>query len=76
MELGFKKRNRLDRTMRSKSFDTQEVREIESRRVERFSHRMDRNNRKGLPDRRKGMQRPGKIENMLEKIQTRARKMP
>ena len=43
--------------MRSKSFDMQEVREIRSRRVERLSHLVDWNNKKCLPDGRKGIQK-------------------
>ena len=65
--------------MRSNSFDMQEVREIgrkeereESREV---SHLVDGNNGRCLPDGRKGMRRPGKIENVKKKIHARARKM-
>ena len=66
MELDSRKKSRRDRMMRSKSFDTQEMSEIrkESKRVERLSHLMDGNNRKCLPDGRKGMRRPGKIEDV------------
>ena len=35
---------------------------------------MDGNNRKCLPDKRKGMQRQEKIENVKEKIHVRLRK--
>ena len=47
----------------------------ESRRVERLSHLMCGNNRRCLPDGRKGMQSPEKIEDVKEKIHARARKM-
>ena len=53
--------------MRSKSFDTQEVREIDRkgrRRVERLSHFMNRNNGRCLPDGKKGLQRPRRINNV------------
>ena len=36
---------------------------------------MNGNNKRCLPDGRKGMQSPGKIENIKEKIHARARKM-
>ena len=39
-----------------------------------FSHLVDGNNRKCLPDGRKGMQSPGKIEN-VKKIHAIARKV-
>ena len=64
--------------MRSKSFDIaggKRDRPEGSRRVERFSHFMDGNNRKCLPDGRKGMRRPGEIEDVKKKIHARARKM-
>ena len=57
-----------NRIMRSKSFDTQEVRgdmPKESRRAERLSHLLDENDKRSLPDRRKKMQRPKKIENCV-----------
>ena len=44
-----------------------------SRRVERLSHLVDRNNRRCLPDGRKGMQSPRKIENVKKKIHARGR---
>ena len=76
MEFDSRKKSRRDRMMHSNSFETQEVREIaRSRRVERLSHLVDGNNRRCLPDGRKGMQSPGKIENVKEKINGRARKM-
>ena len=50
--------------MRLKSFGTQEVRPEGSRGVERFSHLMDGNIGRCLPDERNEMQKPGKIENM------------
>ena len=53
MELDSRNKSRHDRIMRSNSFDTQEVREIG----------------------RKGMQRPGKIENVWQKIHARAREV-
>ena len=55
--------------MRSKSFETQEVRDKSERRkrVERLSHLVDGNNNKCLPDGRKGMLRPGKIKKMQRK---------
>ena len=74
MELDFRKKSRQDRTMRSNSFDTQKVRGI-TRRVERLSHFVDENNRRYLPDGRKGMQSPGEIEDVKKKIHVRARKM-
>ena len=57
MELDSRKKRRRDRMMRSNSFDTQEVRDRPkgTRRVERFSHLMYGNNRRCLPDGRKGM---------------------
>ena len=66
MELDSKKKSRGDRIMRSKSFETQEVREIGRKEagVERLFHFMDGNNRRCLSDGRKGMQSPQKIENM------------
>ena len=78
MELDSRKKSRHDRMMCSNSFDTQEVRERgpeESRRVERYSHLVDGNNGRCLPDGRKGMRRPGEIEDVKKKIHARARKM-
>ena len=77
MELDSRKKRRRDRMMRSKSFDTQEERDRPegSRRVERLSHLMYGNNRRCLPDGRKGMRRPRKIEDVKKKIHARARKM-
>ena len=77
MELDFRKKSRRNGMMRSKSFETQEVRERPegSRRVERLSHLMDLNNGRCLPDGRKGMKRPGEIENVKKKIHARARKV-
>ena len=65
------------RMMRSKSFKTQEVREVGRKEAgeSRDSHFFDGNNEKCLQDGRKGMQKPGKIENMWEKIFARARKV-
>ena len=73
MELHFRK-SRQDRMMCSKSFETQEIRPERSRRVERFSHLVDGNNR-CFPDGRKEMRRPGKIENVKKKIHARAKKV-
>ena len=77
MELDFRKKSRRDRMMRSKSFDTQEVREIGRKKagVERLSHLVDGNNKRCLPDGRKGMQSQGKIEDVKKKINAKARKM-
>ena len=74
MELDSRKKSRRHRMMYSKSYEMQVVRDRPggSRRVERLSHLVDRNNR-CLPDERKGMQRPGKIEDV--KIHARVRKM-
>ena len=78
MKLDSRKKRRRDRMMRSKSFDTQEVREDrpeQSRRVERLSHLVYGNNGRCLPDGRKGMQSPGEIEDVKKKIHARARKV-
>ena len=78
MGLDFRKKSRRDRMMRSKSFETQEVREIgwkETGRVERLSHLVDENNRRCLSDGRKELQSPGEIEDVKKKIHARARKM-
>ena len=77
MELDSRKKSKRDRMRRSKSFDTQVVRDRseESRRVERLSHFVNENNRRCLPDGRKGMRRPGEIENVKNKIHARARKV-
>ena len=67
MKSDSRKKSRRDRMMRSKSFDTQEVRKIvkeESRRVERLSHLVYGNNRRCLPDGRKGIQSLGEIEDV------------
>ena len=81
MELDSRKNRRRDRMMRSKSFKMQEVREIgrkeagQSRGNNRcLSHLMYGNNR-CLPDGRKGMLRPGQIEDVKKKIHARARKV-
>ena len=58
MELDSRKKRRQDSMMRSKSFDTQEVREIgrkEAGESRGFFHLMYGNNRRCLPDGRKGM---------------------
>ena len=64
--------------MRSKRFRTQEVREIGRKEAGGsigFPNVWNANNRKCLPDGRKGMQSPGKIEDVKKKIHARARKM-
>ena len=76
MELDFRKKSRRDKIMHSKSLDAADERDRSQGigRIKRLSHLMDVTNR-CLPDGRKGMQRPGKIENVLEKIHARARKI-
>ena len=66
MELDSRKKSRHNGMMHSKNFETKEVRDrLEgSRRVERLSHFVNGNNRRCFQDGRKGMQRPGKIENV------------
>ena len=67
MELDSRKKSRRDRMMRSNSFDTQEVREIgrkEAGESRGFSHLVDGNNGRCLPDGRKRMRRPGEIEDV------------
>ena len=61
--------------MRSKSFETQEVKEISRKEAGSLSHLVDGNNRRCLPDGREGMRRPGEIEDVKKKIHVRARKM-
>ena len=46
-----------------------------NRRVERLSHIIRGNNGRCLPDGRKGIQTPEKIENVKKKIHAGARKM-
>ena len=46
-----------------------------SRRVERLSHLVYGNNRRCLPDGRKGMHSPEEIKDVMKKIHARARKM-
>ena len=78
MKLDSRKKSRRDRMRHSKSFDTQEVREIGRKEAEEsrgFSHLVYENNRRCLPDGKKGMRRPGKIEDVKKKIHARARKM-
>ena len=58
------KKSRRDRMMRSKSFDTPEVRVIGRKKA-----------REIVSDGRKEMQNPGKVENVKKKIHIRARKM-
>ena len=68
--------SKRDRMIRSKSFDTQEVREIGRKEAgESNSHLVNGNNKRCLPDERKGMQRPGKIEDVKKKIHARAKKV-
>ena len=75
MELDSRKKSRRDRMMRSKSFDTQEVREIGRKKAgESRGFPILYGNNRCLPDGRKGMRRPGEIEN-VKKIHARARKM-
>ena len=78
MELDSRKKSRRDRMICSKSFDTQEVREIsrkEAGESRGFSHLVFANNGRCLPDERKGMQRPGEIKDVKKKIHASARKM-
>ena len=80
MELDSKKKSRRDRMMHSISFDTQEVREIGQKEAGGFPilcmERLSQlNNRRCLPDGRKGMRRPRQIEDVNKKIHARARKM-
>ena len=78
MELDSIKKSRRDRMMRSKSFETQKVREIgrkEAGESRGFSYLVDENNRRCLPYGRKGMRSPGKIEDVKKKIHARARKV-
>ena len=79
MKLDFRKKSRWDRMMRSNSFDMQEVREI---------GRKEARESRGFPIlclgikedvfqmERKGMQSPGKIEDVKKKIHARAREVP
>ena len=60
--------------MRSISFDTQEVREI-GRKEAGQSRGFPILCRRCLPDGRKGMKSPGKIEDVKKKIYARARKV-
>ena len=76
MELDSRK-SRRDRMMRSKSFETQKVREMGRKQLEesRGFPIMWMGIIEGcLPDGRKGMQRPGEIED-VKKIHAKARKM-
>ena len=77
MELDSRKKSRRNRMMCSNSFDTPEVREIDWKEAgeSRGSHSVDGNNRRYLPDGRKGIQRPGKIKSVKGKIHVRARKV-
>ena len=60
--------------MRSKSFETQEVREIGWKEQESREAFPSNCNGRCLPDGRKGMQRSRKIKNVKKKIHARARK--
>ena len=78
MKLDSRKKSRRDRMMRSNSFDTHEMREIsrkEAGESKSFSHLVYGNNGRCIPDGRKGMQRPGEIEDVKKKIHARARKV-
>ena len=77
MELDSKKKSRRDRLMRLKSFTTrcERDRPEESRKVERLSHLEYGNNGRCVPDGRKEMRSPGRIEYVKKKIHARARKM-
>ena len=76
MELDSRKKRRQDRMMRSKSFDTQKVREIGRKEAgESRGFLVYGNNRRCLPDGNKGMRRPGETENVKKKIHARARKV-
>ena len=76
MELDSRKKSRRDRMIRSKSFETQEMRGKEAGESRGFPILwMGIINRICLPDERKGMQRPGKIEDVKKKIHARAKKM-
>ena len=72
MELDSRKKSRRDRMMCSNSFDMQKVREIGQK---------EAGESRGFPiswmgkNRRKEMQKPGKIEDVKKKIHARARKM-
>ena len=76
MELDSRKKSRRDRMMRSKSFDTQEVREI---------GRKEAGASRGFPIlcmgiiedvfQMKGIRRPEKIQDVKKKIRARARKV-
>ena len=52
MELGSRKKTKRNKIIRSKSFETQEMRDRSegSRRVEKLSNLMDGNNRRCFPD--------------------------
>ena len=72
------RKSRRDRMMHSNSFDMQEVREIDQKvagELRSFFHFVDGNIGRCLPHGRKGMQSPGKIEDVKKKIHARARKI-
>ena len=77
MELDSRKKRRRDRMMRSKRFDTQEVREIGRKEAgeSRGFPILCMGIIEDLPDGRKGMRRPGEIEDVKKKIHARARKV-
>ena len=74
MELDSRKKSRPDRMMRLKSFETQEVREIGRKEAGESRGFPIGNNGQCLPDGRKGMRSPGKIENVKKKVHDRARR--
>ena len=78
MELDSRKKSRRNRMMRSNSFNTQEMREIgrkEAGESRGFHILCFGNNRRSLLGGRKGMRRPGTIEDVKKKIHARARKV-
>ena len=77
MELDSRKKSRRDRMMPSNTFEMQEVREIGRKKAgesKGFPILWMGIIRRCLPDGRKGMQSPGKIED-VKKIHARARKV-
>ena len=78
MELDSRKKSRRNSMMRSNSFDTQEVKEIgrkEAGESRGISNLVDGNDRRCLPDGRKGMRSAGEIKEVKKKIHAKARKM-
>ena len=74
MELDSRKKKRRNKMMRSNNFDTQEVREI-GRKEAGESRGFPIHNRRCLPYGRKGMQSPGEIDDVKNKIHATARKV-